>query len=189
MKQFKFVFSTIALLALFSLNSAFTSKTVTTKEWTATNADIRFSIKNAGFSTKGTLSGLSARIAFNPSALQGSIVDAYVLSNTINTENGMRDNHLRKPEYFDVAKFDKISLKATSFTKESDGSFKGAFKLTIKGVTKDVTIPFTFVENGDKATIKGSFSINRLDYGVGGTSMTLSNDLTISLNVGLSLKK
>ena len=163
MKSLSFISSSFAFFILIVLNSAFTPKPVAPKEWIATNADIRFTIKNLGLSTKGTFSGLNARIVFDPNNTQNNIIDAYIASNTINTDNGMRDGHLRKPEYFDVAKYDKISLKATSFTKNSDGTFKGAFKLTIKGTTRDVSIPFTFTETGDKATIKGSFSINRLD--------------------------
>ena len=189
MKSFSLVSSSFAFLLLVVLNSAFTLKPVAPKEWVATNADIRFSIKNLGLTTKGTFGGLNARIVFDPSNLQNNVIDANIASNTINTDNGMRDGHLRKPEYFDVAKFDKIFLKATSFSKNSDGSFKGSFKLTLKGTTKDVTVPFTFTENGNTATIKGSFSINRLDYGVGSSSMSLSNDVTINLNIGLSLKK
>lgn len=79
-------------------------------------------------------------------------------------------------------------MRATLFGKEEDGSFRGYFKLTIKGKTKDVLVPFTFTEKDGKAIIKGSFTINRLDFGVGESSMILSNNATIIIEVNATKK-
>ncbi len=155
-------------------------------EWkVATGSAVTFVIKNAGLKVDGKLEGLQTTIKFDSQNLATSSIEASVETQTINTDNKSRDGHLRKEEYFDVAKFPKITLKSISFSKDgnSGNNYKGKFKLTIKGVTKEIEIPFSYVENGNAATFKGSFTINRLDHKVGGNSWVLADNVIISLNI------
>ena len=55
-------------------------------------------------------------------------------------------------------------------------------QLTIKDKTLDISFPFTAQQLNDGFVFKGTFKINRKDFGVGGTS-TISNEVEISLNV------
>jgi polyisoprenoid-binding protein YceI len=158
------------------------------QEWIVNSSSIKFKIKNAGFNVDGTFSGLTAKIFFDTSKLYGNSIDATLESKSINTGNGTRDKHLKKTDYFDVAGFPTINMKATLFGKETDGRYRGFFKLTMKGKTKDVSVPFTFTENDGKATLKGSLTINRLDFGVGESSMILSNDVTITIEANATKK-
>jgi polyisoprenoid-binding protein YceI len=180
----------IAFIALSLISFGFVSQTVTTQnqEWVVTSSSVKFKIKNAGFNVDGTVNGLTAKIIFDASKGYGNSIEANIDSKTINTGNGTRDGHLKKIDYFDVAGFPTINMKATLFGKEKDGNFKGYFKLTIKGKTKDVLVPFTFTEKDGKAIIKGSFIINRLDFGVGESSMILSDNATITIEVN-AIKK
>jgi polyisoprenoid-binding protein YceI len=146
---------------------------------------ITFKIKNAGITVDGSFSGLEADIKFNPLKPEESSIKASVASTTVNTGNNMRDGHLRKPEYFDVAKYPRITLQSVKIEKTGPITFNGTFKLTMKNVTKDVMIPFMFMKTADKTTLKGSFNLNRLDYGVGESSMTLSDNASITLVVEL----
>jgi polyisoprenoid-binding protein YceI len=73
-----------------------------------------------------------------------------------------------------------VSSKFTSAGKEN--AFTAYGKLTIKGKSKDIIIPFTATPGTDGYLFKGSFKINRKDFGVGGTS-TISNELEVFLNV------
>ncbi len=98
----------------------------------------------------------------------------------------MRDEHLRKPEYFDAAAYPRIILQSTKIEKTGPISFTGTFKLTIKNVTKEIKIPFMFLKTADKTEIKGSFKINRINYTVGEDSFTMSDDVTINLLVNVT---
>lgn len=180
----------IFFLALSLISFGFVSQTVTTQnqEWVVSSSTVKFKIKNAGFNIDGTFSGLTARIIFDASKGFGNSIEANIDSKTINTGNGTRDGHLKKTDYFDVIGFPAINMKATLFGKETDGSFRGYFKLTMKGKTKDVLVPFTFTEKDGKATLKGTFTINRLDFGVGESSMILSNNATITIEVNATKK-
>jgi polyisoprenoid-binding protein YceI len=54
--------------------------------------------------------------------------------------------------------------------------------LTIKNTTKEISFPFQATPAGDDYIFKGTFTINRRDFDVGGSS-TLGNDVTVSLTV------
>ena len=158
------------------------------KEWIVYSSSVKFKIKNTGFNVDGTLGSLTAKIIFDASKAFGNSIDATIESKSINTGNETRDGHLKKADYFDVAKFPTINMKASVISKEKDGTFKGYFKLTMKGKTKDVFVPFTFKEKDGKAILKGELTINRLDFGVGESSMMLSDSATITIEVNVTQK-
>ena len=142
---------------------------------------LSFKIGNFGFDVGGSFTGFKGAINFDPQNITACSFDVTVDASTVNTDNNLRDEHLRGASYFDVKNyptFHFISAKITS----SGNSFTVYGKLTIKGKTKDVSIPFTATPVADEYLFKGSFKINRKDFGIGGTS-TISNELEVSLNV------
>lgn len=151
-----------------------------------TKSRIVFELKNLGIKTGGTIGGVQGNINFNPSNLATSKIEATADVNTINTESDMRDEHLKKEDYFDVAKYQKISLSSVSFKKKSGNIYTGTFNLTIKSTTKPVEVPFTYTETATGNFFKGSFKINRRDFAVGGNSMTMSDNVTINFEAEAS---
>jgi polyisoprenoid-binding protein YceI len=137
---------------------------------------ITFTIKNAGLKVNGSFSGLEADIRFSPTEYKASTIKASVNANSIKTGIDARDNHLKKAEYFDAVNFPKITMESSFFGKENN-RFIGYFKLTIKGITKDITVPFTFENN----VFKGSFTIDRRQFKVGGNSFILSDNVKVDL--------
>ena len=173
--------SAIFLLAIFS-GFAFT---YITKQNVSKSA-ITFQIKNLGINVDGSFNGLKAYINFDPSHPESSAIEASVQANTINTDNDSRDTHLKSEDYFDVGKYPEIRMKSVSIKHNGGSNYTGTFNLTIKDKTNPVQIPFTYTENGDAGNFKGTFKIKRTDYGVGGKSMVMSNDDTISIDVSTS---
>jgi len=171
----------IFLLAIFS-GFAFT---YITKQNVSKSA-ITFQIKNLGINVAGSFSGLKADINFDPAHLESSAIEASIQSNTINTDNESRDKHLKGEDYFDVDKYPEIKMKSISIKHNGGGNYTGTFSLTIKDKTNQVQVPFTYTENGDTGNFKGSLKIKRTDYGIGGKSMVMSNDVTISIDVSTS---
>ena len=158
------------------------------QEWTIVSSDISFKIKNAGFTVDGKVGNLTGTIQFDPAKISGNKIEASIDANTINTGNTMRDNHLKKEEYFFVEKFPKISTSASSFTKEADSRFKGNFSLSIKGTTKEVPVVFSYSEQNGKMKLSASFKLNRLDYKVGSTSFIMSDDVNVFIEVTFAKK-
>ncbi|WP_460694713.1 YceI family protein [Mucilaginibacter puniceus] len=161
---------------LFFITTAFAQVKVT-------KAKITFQIKNLGINTSGFFSNMQANIQFDPANLAGSSIEATTDVNSINTDNDTRDEHLRSDEFFDAAKYPKITIKAVSFKHKSGNNYSGKFNVTMKDKTKAFEIPFSYIPAANGATFKGSFKLNRLDFGVGEKSLVLSNDVTISIEV------
>lgn len=151
-------------------------------QWQVTSSRVEFFINNAGIEVDGTMEGISADILFSPEALSTSKINASLRTSTIETGIDARDNSLRGDEYFDVASFPTISMNSSSF-RQGGSYYIGTFTLTIKGVSKQIDMPFTMEEVNDQATFSGSFTIDRLDYGVGESSWVLSDEVKIEIKV------
>ncbi|HEY0030464.1 MAG TPA: YceI family protein [Bacteroidia bacterium] len=154
--------------------------------WKVKTSSITFKIKNAGLTVEGTFTGLEADIKFNPLKPEEGSIKASVNTKSINTGIEKRDNHLRQEEFFHADKYPKITLQSVKIEKTGPITYNGTFNLTMKGVTKKVIIPFTFMKLKDKTEFRGSFSVNRRDYGVGGSSMTMSDTANITIVVSVT---
>lgn len=154
--------------------------------YTPVDADskVHFVIKNFGIKTGGDFTGLKGTIKFDPVNFSTSVFDVTVEATTIDTDNSSRDGHLRKSDYFDVAIYKTIHFKSTKVVLSSTkGRFYMYGDLTIKGVTKPVEFGFGAIPKDGGYFFDGQFTINRRDYGVGGSSISLSDNLTVSLSV------
>jgi polyisoprenoid-binding protein YceI len=147
---------------------------------------VTYEIKNMGINTSGKFKTLETNITFDPNNLAASNVEAAVNVNSIDSDNAMRDNHLKAEDYFNAEKYPKIIMKSTAFKKKAGNNYTGIFNVTIKGKTKAVEVPFTYTESANVALFKGSFKVNRKDFGVGGNSMVLADDATVNLVVETS---
>jgi polyisoprenoid-binding protein YceI len=146
-------------------------------------SSINFEIKNFGFNSKGSFSGLDGNITWDPKDPSKAAFDVSISAASINTDNETRDSHLKKESYFDVATYPRIRLVSTSVSgPDGRGHYTFNGKLTMKSTTKDISFPFIVTPMGDDIIFKGDLTINRRDFEIGGSS-TLSNNLTVSLTV------
>jgi polyisoprenoid-binding protein YceI len=147
-----------------------------------TRSAITFEIKNMGITTGGSIGGLAAKVNFTPANLSASTLEASVDVGTINTGSSAKDEHLRSEDFFDVARYPKIVLKSVAFRHKSGSNYVGTFMLTIKDKSKQIDVPFTFTDKGNTVQFKGTFKINRLDFGVGSSSMVLSDEVIVHID-------
>lgn len=145
---------------------------------------VKFSIKNFGFSTVGSFTGLKGNIRFDVANMGNTNFNVSINATSINTDNQARDKHLRKEEYFDVDRYPLISFVSSTISANAKpGLFLMYGKLTIKGVTKEISFPFTVTEQNNGYLFSGAFKINRRDFKVGGSSLVLADNLEVSLSV------
>jgi polyisoprenoid-binding protein YceI len=145
---------------------------------------VNFVIKNFGIKTNGNFKGLKGNIKFYPANPGASMFDVTIDAGTIDTDNDSRDEHLRKEEYFNAATYKTIQFKSTKVVlSKVAGRFYMYGNLTIKGVTKPVEFGFGAIPKSGGYTFEGEFKINRRDFGVGGSSVSMSDNLTVSLSV------
>jgi polyisoprenoid-binding protein YceI len=162
------------------------TSTAFTQAYTPTDkgSKVHFVIKNFGIKTGGDFTGLKGSIVFNPTAVNTSQFSVTVSSASVNTDNGTRDGHLKKSEYFDVVKYPLISFVSTSVSETSvSGKYLIKGNLTIKNITKLVQFNFIATPIANGFSFNGEFDINRRDFGVGGSSMSMSDNLKVSLAI------
>lgn len=126
-----------------------------------------YTIKFSGTKVSGTLSGLNGTIIFSETDLEHAKMDIEVDVNTIKTGKDAMDKHAKNSSWFDAAKYPKITFTSTGFAKTSTG-YAVSGELTLHGVKKPISIPFTFANNGKEAEFVGSFKVNRKEYGING---------------------
>jgi polyisoprenoid-binding protein YceI len=155
---------------------------------------VGFSIRHFVSDVDGKFKSFEGTISYDAQHPADSSVQFTVQAASIFTDNDQRDNHLKSPDFFDAAKFATLSFTSTRVTPKGSNSYDITGNLTIKGVTKTVTVPASFLgvvktQQGEVAGFKSSFTINRLDYGVswnrvieGGGGM-LGDEVTINLNI------
>ncbi|WP_207512660.1 YceI family protein [Longitalea luteola] len=147
------------------------------------SSEISFKIKNLGFNTTGSFSGLAGTITFLPDSLAGCSFDVTIDASTVNTGVDKRDDHLRWADFFDVKNYPQIRFVSEKInTSKKNGTLFVSGKLTIKGITKDLAFPFTAqpIENG--FLFAGEFRMKRRDFNVGAGN-TISDRLTVQLKV------
>ncbi len=115
---------------------------------------------------------------------------------SITTGNDSRDNDLRSPNYFDAAQFPTMTFKSKSITKAGDNKLKVVGDLTIKGVTKEVTLdvdgPSSPIKMGpnQRRGLSATTSINRKDFGVGAKTPAamVGEEIKIEIDAELTQK-
>lgn len=147
---------------------------------------VHFIIRNFGINTGGDLRGLSGNVVFVPANLNVCTFDVSAEVKTIDTDNGSRDEHLRSSGFFDAEKFPLITIKSTKVNKtnrSATGWYYFTGSLTMHGITKIISFPFTATLTGNDYLFSGNFDINRLDYGVGENSSVMSKIVKVNLSV------
>jgi len=157
------------------------------------HSSANFAVKHLLVSTvRGRFAGgVSGTIHLDPADPTKSSVTAVISAATINTDNERRDNDLRSANFFEVEKYPEIKFQSTKIEKRGDG-YVAIGNLTMKDVTKEIELPFTFTQaeakGKKKLGVEASTSLNRYDYNVkwDPTGATVSKDVKIDLDLEAS---
>jgi polyisoprenoid-binding protein YceI len=150
------------------------------------NYTISFKIKNAGSTVTGSFKGLKLKYTFDQDKLSTSFFESSLVVSSIKTGIDMRDRHLKKNEYFNVSNFPEITLQTSKIEKESDNNYKITCKLSIKGITKTLTVPATIIEKDKLLIISSQFDLNRLDFGLGYPSIVMAKNVVVSIEIKIN---
>jgi polyisoprenoid-binding protein YceI len=147
---------------------------------------IQFRVVNHLFvnsTVNGYFKGLKGSIFFDPKDLKTAAMDVTVAVSTISTGIGLRDKDLKKENYFNMPKFPVIRMRSLSVAgSNKPGTYILNAALIIKGVTKNISFPFTATVSDKGCLFKGSFNIDRTGFGVGDTKK-IDNQVTVLLQV------
>ena len=145
----------------------------------------------AGAEFEGVFDKFTADIKFDPKDLAGSRFDVKIDVASVNTQDSERDDTMKGSDLFDVKRWPTSHYVADKFTDRGGGKFSATGKLTLRDVTRDVPIEFTFEDKNGSAWLKGSAKLKRIEFGVGQgewkDTSTVANDVKIKF--ALLLKK
>jgi polyisoprenoid-binding protein YceI len=150
-------------------------------------SEIAFTTKQMGVPVEGKFGKFSAQIALDPKKPETGTVAFSIDTGSARFGSAELDAEVPKATWLNVPKFPQASFTSTAVKGLGGGKFEVNGKLSIKGATKDLTVPVQVTQaagaSGSTSTASGSFVIKRLDFKVGDgdwadTSM-LANDIQV----------
>lgn len=198
MKRFLLATAATAFLSFLAPHSVQAS----TWDIDASHSVAAFSVRHLMVTNvRGELGKVSGTINLDDKDVTKSTVEATIEVAAINTRDAKRDEHLRSPDFFDVAKFPNITFKSSKVEKAGAG-LKVTGTLTMRGVSKEVVLnvegpapavkdPWGNTKSGFTATVK----LNRKDFGVqwnknlDGGGVVVSDEVNVTIELEVLKKK
>jgi len=114
------------------------------------HSEIQFKVKHLVISTvTGSFKSFEGTAETNSDGFEDANVSITINTDSIDTSQPQRDDHLKSADFFDAANFPQIIFNSTSFKKTGDDQYKLVGDLTIKGVTKQVTLAAEYGGSND----------------------------------------
>ncbi len=166
--------SAIAVAVLFASSLVFSApaEAADTYEIDTSHSEMAFQIRHLVTKTRGHFGSFEGTVRLDRENVSESSVDFSIDASSIDTSHQQRDNHLRSEEFFAVEEFPKITFKSLSFKKAGDQVFDVRGILTMRGVSKEITLTVTFLGEAKdpwgntRAGFETSITLNRKDYGI-----------------------
>jgi len=160
----------------------------------AVHSNVKFTVTHLVISeVEGSFKIFSGTINSPVPDFSNASIDFSVDINSINTDNEMRDKHLKSDDFFNAEKFPKMVFKSTSFKKISGKKYLLTGNLTIRDITKPIRVDVTFggvAKDGygnTKAGFKATTKINRFDYNLKWNSLTEAGGAVVGSEVDIML--
>ena len=175
-----------------------TATAATTTKWVLDpmHSEVQFKIKHLVISTvTGSFTTFTGSMQSEGDTFENAKVEFSLDVESITTNQEQRDAHLRGEEFFDAAKFPHITFVSTSFVKESGDTYQLTGNLTMKDVTKPVTLEAEYggsavdFYGNHKAGFEVTGKVNRKDFGLTWGAVTeagsivLGDDVKLIINV------
>lgn len=155
----------------------------------ANHTDVVASWSHFGFSNPIAHFGkVDGSITYDPAKVSASKVEVTLPLSGLNSHVGDFDDHLRSEDFFDAAKFPNVTFKSTSVKAAGEGKLTVVGDLTIKGITKPVTLDVTINKVGmqpmakrEAAGFNATTIIKRSDFGVGKYAPNVSDEVKLTI--------
>jgi polyisoprenoid-binding protein YceI len=156
-----------------------------------THTQVLFSYSHFGFSNITLrFDKVEGSIVYDAAAPAKSSVTVTIPTASVNTGVAKFDEHIKSPDFFDVAKYPAATFKSTKVVAAGKGKLQVTGDLTIHGVTKSVVMDASVNKVGvhpyakvPAAGFDGSIKIKRSDFGMGAYTPAVSDDVTIKITV------
>lgn len=132
-----------------------------------TGSSLSFTFTQLGAASTGQFKTFATELRYDEAhPEQGSLV-VRVMIDSLDTQDGERDGTLKSPDLFDAKKYPAATFAANTLARSAAGGLEAVGKLTIRGTSKDLRLPFTLKPTANGLELSGQTTIKRLDFGVG----------------------
>lgn len=157
--------------------------------WTVNKAasKVAFVASMNGQPINGSFRRFDARIAFDPANLPGSSVIAQIDTGSAMTGDASRDQSLPTPDWFNTKAFPVATFRSTQFKALGGNRYAATGTLSIRGVSRPVTLPFQLAIAGKQARMQGTLTIDRRWFGVGQGQFAGTEAVAANVRVAISI--
>ncbi|MDJ0753176.1 MAG: YceI family protein [Ardenticatenaceae bacterium] len=159
------------------------------------HSEILFSARHMMISkVRGQFESFSGSVNFDPENMTATTVEVTIDASSINTRNEQRDGHLMSPDFLDAGNFPQLSFKSTSVDQLSDTTGKLHGDLTIRGVTKPVTLDVEYAGTAlspwgtTSAGFSAAVKINRKDWGLTWNQALETGGLLVGEEISIAIE-
>ena len=146
-----------------------------------------FTAMQSGTPFSGQFKTYTAAIDYDPAKPEAAHVLIDIDIASASTGDPQKDEAMPGADWFDAGTIAKATFEATGFAPKGGDAFETAGKLTLRGVSKDVTLPFTLTLAGDAAHAVGQAKLVRTDFGVGQGSWSTGDMVGLDVTVDIDL--
>lgn len=139
----------------------------------------------------GSFARWTAQIRFDPNNLPASAAVVRVATASARTGDATRDEALPTDDWFAVRAFPVATYRTTRIRALGTGRYMADGQLTIRGASRAVALPFALAIQGDRATMRGSLSIDRTLFAVGGGQFAGDEPVLrrVRIDIALTVRK
>jgi polyisoprenoid-binding protein YceI len=177
--------ATASFMSVALATAAFAAPTTYTSD--ANHTFVRFSYSHLGFTTQESrFNKVNATVIYDPAASKAS-VDVAIDAKSVDTGSDLFNEHIQGPDYLDTAQFPSASFKSTSVKFDGDKPVSIEGNLTVKGVTKPVSLTITSFKHApnmqkkDAIGADASGKIKRSDFNMGKAVPLVSDEVTLEI--------
>ncbi len=141
-----------------------------------------YQIRFDGKYAHGTFDKMEGKIRFDPLHPDEARFEVSVDVASIDTGIELKNKHAKSEKWFDAEQYPRINFLSKSVS-PTDTGFVVHGELELRGISKEIAIPFAFRAAGDRHIFYGKFKVNRGDFGIGKVSGKESDSTTVEVSV------
>jgi polyisoprenoid-binding protein YceI len=144
-------------------------------------SDVTFQATSRLMNADGHFHHLSGEVVADPRDFRSARVSLSIEAASLDTGIGMRDNHLRSEDFFDVKRFPTITFESAR-VEGSGGQVTVVGRLTVRGVTREVAVPVSVNVTDTALMASGELVVNRREFGLSYQSVLnpIGNDVRVA---------
>jgi polyisoprenoid-binding protein YceI len=136
----------------------------------------------------GIFKQFDTRLRFDPQRPEGSELHVTVALASADMNSSDVNVAIRDPDWFDVARFPQAEFRATDIRRAQPGRYLARGVLNLKGVKRELEVPFSWNTSGDAATLEGELTLNRTTFNIGIGEWATGSPIGLDIKVKYRVK-